>query len=1009
MKARTLQYLICTLLCGCSISATMAQKVANTDTPRQNRNLAIQMYNEGNYAGCIDLMTHYRKHTSDVADLSTVDYYIAAAAYAAGNPTACTLLDGYAKNYPQSPYTEQVRLLSAHTCFNNKEYNNAISQYKEINIDKLTPDNQADLFLHLGMAYVAIGKNEAAKPCFEAITIVGGSKKKAAQYHNAHLHYVEGDYKTAGEGFALLTDDKIYAREASAMLTQSLFAQEEYKKTIEEGNSYIQKYTTDSTYYEIVRILGESYYHNKEYDNTIKHLNNYIANTSSPCNNSLYILGMALYNKGDYTEAVTALSKVTDSKDDLGQSAYLYIGHCYLRLNDRTNAAMAFEMASHDKFDLKVQENALYNYAMVLHDATFSPFAESVTIFEKFLNLFPDSPHADTVNDYLVDVYMTTRNYETALQSINKIKQPDAKILNAKQRILYRLGTEAFANNDLTAAANFFSQSIQIGKYDIEARANSYLWLGECMYRKGDYQKAVASGQKYVQNTTEINPQVYYNNGYAYFKQHNFAEAISQFEQFVKAALRNETELPRIADAYTRRADCLYAQRNYTDAQTFYNEAYQLYPTTGDYALYQKGYMAGLLRRHLEKVTIMQQLVKEYPQSDYTDDALLEEGLSLVILKNNQAIECFNTLLNNFSDKETARKAGLQLAMVYYNDKQPAKAIDTYKRVIADYPGSDEARLALQDLKAVYIAQNDVDSYAVYLNTLDRDVKTEVSELDSLSFLVAEREFLKRPDTKSASQLEQYLKKYPNGAYTLQAHNYLALYHYDRKDYNKARRELNIVLQQPESPYAEEALIRIADIHERHKEYPDALLRYQQLERQASTKESRTNARLGIMRMAQKVGDNTQVITITEKLLGDATLSPEHIRNARAVRAECFIALNDSVHAADEWKILAQDPRTEVGAKSAYLLAQYFLDKGNDTQAEETVNKLIENGTSHQYWLARCFIVLSDVYAGRNDMFKAKQYLLSLQNNYKADDDIKERVAVRLEKIQSVTTVNTAQ
>ncbi|MCD8287342.1 MAG: tetratricopeptide repeat protein [Porphyromonadaceae bacterium] len=1002
MRKSGVRYIVCIVLYVLFLGTSTAQKVIRIEQPAYLFERAQQMLREGNYAGCIDLMTQYRKQATDFSDKATADYLIIAASYAA--KASCTLeqIENYLATYPATPYYGQIQLLQGHLYFEQGDYSKAIEIYQAIRMESLSDDDQAELLLHLGSAFLETGQEDKAGPCFSAIIQVGGEHKNAALYRDAYRNYKKEEYAEAEKQLTQITGDKNFAKPATALLAQTLFAQEKYTQAIQVAGQYVENYSADSTYYEMESILGESYFRTENYKQAISFLSPYITKCTHPKRSSYYALGMSYYVLGNYTEAIQQLGETTGEKDTISQSAYLFIGQSYLQLNDKTNAQLAFEMASRDNFDIHVQEVALYNYALTLKNTTFSPFAKAVTIFEKFLNLFPQSQYTDAINNYLVDVYMTTRNYSTALNSINKIQHPTNKILKAKQRILYRLGTERFANNDLNGAIKYFTQSINVGNYDREAKAEAYLWLGDCLYQQEHYPEAIKNGLQYLKIASPINSLVYYNLGYAYFKQQDFVKAQTQLSRYVTQTASSDANQTRIADANTRIADCLYAQRRFAEAETTYDTAVSLYPPTGDYALFQKGFMAGLQKKYTEKIGALQQLQKQYPQSEYMDKALLEEGLTHIILQDGQAVDCFTSLLNQYPDKESARKAGLQLGMLYYNEKQPQKAIETYKNLIADYPSTEEAHIALQDLKAVYVDQNDVQSYASYLKTIKGNVSAEISELDSLTFLTAERAFLKNPDTSSAAQLEQYLKKYPKGSYTLPAHNYLGLYYYDKKNYTKARKELEIVLKQPNTPYTEEALIRLADIQEQNKEYPAAFASYQKLERLAQQKESLQNARLGMLRTARQWGNHKEVINVSEKLLNTPTLSLEHIRTVRTARAESFLALGDSAKAAIEWDKLSEDPRTEIGAKSAYLLAQYYFDRGDDTQAESVVNRLLENGTSHQYWLARSFILLSEIYARQGDYFKAKQYLLSLQNNYTAEDDIQKQVDALLEKFENM-------
>ncbi|MBP2691920.1 MAG: hypothetical protein J6B44_08890, partial [Muribaculaceae bacterium] len=55
-------------------------------------------------------------------------------------------------------------------------------------------------------------------------------------------------------------------------------------------------------------------------------------------------------------------------------------------------------------------------------------------------------------------------------------------------------------------------------------------------------------------------------------------------------------------------------------------------------------------------------------------------------------------------------------------------------------------------------------------------------------------------------------------------------------------------------------------------------------------------------------------------------------------------------------------------------------------KAKDTVEKLTASGTPHSYWLARGFILLSDIYASQGKQFEAREYLNALRENYPGNE-----------------------
>jgi len=129
--------------------------------------------------------------------------------------------------------------------------------------------------------------------------------------------------------------------------------------------------------------------------------------------------------------------------------------------------------------------------------------------------------------------------------------------------------------------------------------------------------------------------------------------------------------------------------------------------------------------------------------------------------------------------------------------------------------------------------------------------------------------------------------------------------------------------------------------------------------------------------------------------LSNADLKSEALYN----RAKAYLALKKLDEAAADLKVLATETRTANGAEAKYLLANVYFDQDKLKEAEAEVMDFAKKNTPHQFWLARSFVLLSDVYIKQKNDFQAKQYLISLQKNYTVADEIQAMITDRLDAI----------
>ena len=499
--------------------------------------------------------------------------------------------------------------------FYNQDYPEAIKYYEKADLDMIAEEDQPMLLLRLGISYLKEGNSADAKPIFAALESTGSVEKYDAIYYKSYIEYCDGNYDNALTGFRYLPAKSEYKSTSDYYITQILFYKGETEEASKSALSLLGENPTKEQKSELLRILGITEYKSGNSQKADHYLTEYMEIVEDVMPEAALYAGIAAYECGKFKEALSYLSHCAAKDNELKQQAYLYMGHASLQLKDNRNAMMFFEAASQSDFNKAIKEEAMYNYGLMVHSNSYSAFNESVTVFERCLNMFPSSKYSDKVNDCLVESYMTTRNYLSALESIDKISNPGDKILAAKQRVLFQLGTQNFANSDMLQAEDYFSKAIYLGNYDKESRALAFFWRGECLYRKGFYNQAESDFKQYQQITNDKRNDVFalarYNTAYCCYKQNRFNEALEWFERYI--AIPDEKSKNTYTDALIRMGDSHFYQRAFKKAQDCYFQASVSGNPGSDYALFQRGFMSGLQKKYKEKINIMQSLVDKYP------------------------------------------------------------------------------------------------------------------------------------------------------------------------------------------------------------------------------------------------------------------------------------------------------------------------------------------------------------------------------------------------------------
>ncbi|HQS52790.1 MAG TPA: tetratricopeptide repeat protein, partial [Daejeonella sp.] len=488
----------------------------------------------------------------------------------------------------------------------------------------------------------------------------------------------------------------------------------------------------------------------------------------------------------------------------------------------------AFFKASRLNFDKKLQEEGLFNYAKLSYELDFHQVALDAT--QQFIKTYSYSDKLDEAKILLGEILLTTKNYKDAIDILESIPNRNKEANAVYQKVTYFRGLEYYNERAFQNGISMFMRS-NTNVVDNEIHALSTYWLAEAMYEVRKFGESVGNFEKFMNlpaaKKTDVYNFAHYALAYAAFEHESYRKAATYFKRFLQG---NEKDINTINDAVLRLADSYFVLKDYGDALGYYDRIISYKTSSEDYALFQRGMIQGLQGQNDLKIATHLSLLEQFPKSNYSDDAGFEIAYTYFIKGDYEIAKTdLGALIEKYPRSSYVPRALFTIGLVELNQDQEESALITFKRVISEYSTTDEAKLALESIKNIYLQRSDAAGFLDYANSTSIGNLSSY-EQDNITFQAANNRFLNGDYQGTFESVNAYFDKFPKAVHDKHAKFIRAESLVRLKRPDEAIPDYEYILNDWTSDYTEKALMSIAKIYIAQKKYNEAIVHLKKLE-----------------------------------------------------------------------------------------------------------------------------------------------------------------------------------
>lgn len=617
----------------------------------------------------------------------------------------------------ETDYAQKVRPYLIQIYFNDKKYDKAIEEGRELLSSGSFPEMKVEISKIIGESYFQQKKYSDAGSYLETYLNSQEKPKPSDYYQLGYVNYLNGNYEKAVNLFNKITSENsemgqnayyqlgnsyLKTNQKNEALTAFKSASEmDFNKKVSENAMYnysklsfdvgnpfeatpnviqkfIKKYPKNANQSQMQRLLIKSYVKSNNYNEALTILNSQKEKTAElkeVHQEVAYLNGINLYNENKFQEAVASFQQGINQNQnqELQAKCLFWQAEAHTVLGNFNEALL--NLKTLEKLNVNYSEKIQLPYSLGFTYLKNKNFEKSIEYFEIFLKN-PKEELKDDARLRLAEAYIGSSNYEKALEIYNSNEE------NGK------VETEDIA----------FQRGVLYGI-------------------KGENSLKIKSLEKFVKTypSSEKLEQVYLEIGNAYYEESKFQNAIDYYSKIINSNKQNDILL----NAYFSRADS-YAQLNQTEkAITEFQSIAKRYEKTQ----YVKRAVDGAkpLFVKLGKLSDFENWISKIGYSITSEE---KESLVLEVSENDfktknyaKVIEQLNDFEQNFSKSSYLLKVSYLLAESYYQTKQEKLAEENFTKVASK--ANDNQEDALFRLSQIYLKQNRKDKAIFSLEALN--------------------------------------------------------------------------------------------------------------------------------------------------------------------------------------------------------------------------------------------------------------------------------------------------